>query len=317
VAIERVAGYAAGDVAAGIAAAVEHLGGWGAFVRAGQRVLVKPNFIAAAPPERPAQTHPVVVAELCRQLIDCGAKPIVADSPAWGSLWQAARAIRLMPMLRRLGVPLAEFNRPRRVSNRAGKVFARFTLDALVLEADVVINLPKLKAHRQLLMTCAIKNMFGCVPGKRKAWWHFKAGNYENYFARMLVEVFNLIGPGLTIIDAIEAMEGDGPIRGQARKVGLLLASRDGAALERVCAEIVGVPPRRLRTLVAAKELGYGACDLRDIELRGAGLQDVRVTGFVLPRLIPIGFSLPRVVRSTLKNAWLMHRPSRRPPVPV
>ncbi len=221
-------------------------------------------------------------------------------------------------MLRRLGVPLAEFDRPRRVRNRRGRVYRQLTVDALALEVDAIVNLPKLKTHRQLLMTCAIKNMFGCVPGKRKAWWHFKAGNYENYFARMLVELFSLLNPTLTIIDAIDAMEGEGPMRGKARRLGLLLASRDGPALERICAELVGVHPRRLRMLVAAKELGYGTCDLNNIEVVGAGIEDIRVPDFVLPRLIPIGFSLPRVVRSALKNAWLSRgRTARLPPVPA
>jgi uncharacterized protein (DUF362 family) len=158
------------------------------------------------------------------------------------------------------------------------------------------------------MLTVAIKNMFGCVNGRRKAWWHVKAGSYENYFGRMLVDVFFMLRPVVTIVDAIIAMEGKGPISGTARSMGLLLAATDGPALERVAARIVGIKPGELRTLQAARELGVGTPYLEQIDIVGPPLSEIRVTDFEFPRLLPIGFSIPRFVKGSLKQVWLKRK---------
>jgi len=312
VVIRRATDYTSSTLSAAIASAIEPLGGWAAWVRRGDRVLVKPNCITAAPAEQHAQTHPEFVAEICRQLLDFGARPIVGDSPAWGSLPGVARKSGLTSSLERLRVPLVPLNRPVRLENTAGRVYRHLTLDRSAIEADVIVNVPKLKAHRQLYVTFAIKNMFGCVPGKRKAWWHFKAGSYENYFARMLCEVYLLTRPAVTIMDAIVGQEGDGPVKGTPRPIGLVMASTDAPALARIACEIIGAEPHRVRTLRAAAELGIGVPQIDRIEVLGDPIDAVRIPDFRFPKLIPIGFSLPRVVRSTLKNAWILHQEGSR-----
>jgi uncharacterized protein (DUF362 family) len=305
--------YEESVVSSAVAHAIDALGGWGAFVSRGDRVLVKPNCITGAPPEQPAQTHPAVILEVCRQLRDVGCRPFVGDSPAWGSLRGNLRKLGALDALEHLGVPVVDFKQPVRAANPRGQVFKRLTVDAAALEADAILNLPKFKTHQQLLMTVAIKNMFGCVGGRRKALWHCKAGSYENYFARMLVETYVLLQPAISIVDAIVAMEGKGPARGTPRPLNLLLASADGVAIERVSADIIGVEPSRMRTLAAARELNVGVADLDRIDIVGPPLSEVRVTDFQLPRLIRIGFSIPRLVRGALKNAWLVHRDNRCP----
>ena len=239
VAIERAVSYDPTEVRRAVAQAIDHLGGWPRLIQPDQRVLVKPNCIAAAAPEQPAQTHPAMILEVCRQLLEIGARPFVGDSPAWGSLPGNLRRLGVLEDLERLGVPLVEFKNPVRAENPRGRVFRRLTVDAAALGADAIVNLPKFKAHGQLLLTAAIKNMFGCVGGRRKAWWHVKAGSYENYFGLMLVETFELLRPAVTIIDAITAMEGRGPMRGQPYPMNLVLASTDGPALECVAATTI------------------------------------------------------------------------------
>jgi len=206
VCIQRAASYDPRVVEAAIRQAVDDLGGWAALVKPGDRVLVKPNCITPSPPEQHAQTHPAVILEVCRQLLDFGARPFVGDSPAWSSLRANLGKLGILPDLAALGVPVVPFKNPVRAANPQGKVFGKLTVDRAALEADAIVNLPKLKAHRQVLLTAAIKNMFGCVNGRRKAWWHVKAGNYENYFGLMLVETFELLRPVVTILDAIVAM---------------------------------------------------------------------------------------------------------------
>ncbi|MEP0842333.1 MAG: DUF362 domain-containing protein [Phycisphaerae bacterium] len=311
VAVERADSYAPPVLRAAIERAVARLGGWRALVRPGDRVLVKPNCIAASSPEQAAQTHPAVILEVCRQLIDFGARPFVGDSPAWGSLAGNLRAMGALDELERLGVPLVDFKRAVKADNPRGKVFHRLTVDAAALEADAIVNLPKFKAHRQLVLTAAIKNMFGCVTGRRKAWWHVKAGGYDNYFGRMLVETFELLRPAVTLIDAVTAMEGNGPMRGSPRAMNLILASTDGPALERVSAELVGIKPTALRTLLAARELEIGTPYLDRVDVAGLPLAEARVADFVMPKMMPIGFSLPRVVKGAFKNAWLVHQQNK------
>lgn len=308
VVLRKATDYDVATLRAEIGSAVELLGGWGRWVRRGDRVLVKPNCIAAATADEQAVTHPAFVVEICRQLLDFGAKPFVGDSPAWGSLAGVARKCGLTPMLKRLGVPLVSLNRPMRVENASGRVFRHFTLDRKAVEADVILNVPKLKAHCQLYVTFAIKNMFGCVCGKRKAWWHFKAGTFDNYFARMLCEVYALLNPALTIMDAIVGMEGQGPRRGTPRPIGAILVSSDAPAIERIACELIGADPRQVRTLRAAAELGIGTPQREHIELIGDPLDAVRISDFQFPRMVPIGFSFPRLVRSTLSNAWILRQ---------
>lgn len=308
VSISRANTYAPEEVRAAVSEAVAGLGGWERLIRRGDRVLVKPNCITAAPPEQPAQTHPAVILEVCRQLIDAGARPFVGDSPAWGSLHACLGKLGMLPELDRLGVPVQVFNRPVHAENPRGRVFHHLTVDRAALEADAIVNLPKFKAHRQLMLTVAIKNMFGCVNGRRKAWWHVKAGGYENYFGRMLIDVFEMLRPAVTIIDAIVAMEGKGPVSGTPRPMGLLLAGTDGPALERVAAHIVGLKPSELRTLQAARELEVGTPYLERIEVLGPELNEIHVDDFQFPYLLPIGFSIPRFVKGSLKQAWLSRK---------
>jgi uncharacterized protein (DUF362 family) len=311
VSIERAGSYEPVEVAAALDRLVAPLGGWQQLVRRGDRVLVKPNCISNIPAEQPAQTHPALIVAVCQQLLDAGARPFVGDSPAWGSLTGNLRQLGVLEELGRLGVPVVEFKNAVRAENPRGKVFRKLTVDAAALEADAIVNLPKFKSHRQLLLTAAIKNMFGCVSGRRKALWHVKAGGYENYFGRMLVETFEMLRPAVTIVDAIVAMEGNGPVRGTPRPLGLLLASTDGPALERVCADLVGIKPAQLRTLAAARELDVGTPYLERIDVHGVPLPEARVSDFVLPKLLPIGFSIPRLVKGAFKNAWLVHQQQR------
>jgi uncharacterized protein (DUF362 family) len=112
-----------------VAEVLAGLGGLKALVRRGDRVLVKPNCIAATLPEQAAQTHPVVILEVCRQLLDMGARPFVGDSPAWGSLHACLGKLGLLPELARLGVPVVPFNNPVHAENPRGHVFHRLTVD--------------------------------------------------------------------------------------------------------------------------------------------------------------------------------------------
>ena len=166
----------------------ELLGGVETFIKRGDTVLLKPNFIAPRSHRHSAaQTHPAVILETARLLKDYGAKPFVADSPAWANVAVCARVLGLTEPLRRLGVPIRQLNAPRNCRLAPGG--PKVGISAAALDADVIVNLPKFKTHQQMVATFAVKNMFGCVSGKRKALWHFRKGNTTSEFAGLLVGV--------------------------------------------------------------------------------------------------------------------------------
>ncbi len=283
----------------------ELLGGLGAFLKRGDTVLLKPNFIAPRSHRHSAaQTHPAVILEVAKLVKDYGAKPFVADSPAWANVAICARLLELTEPLRRLGVPLQQLNAPRRCRlDSNGPVIG---ISSAALDADAIINLPKFKTHQQLVATFAVKNMFGCVSGKRKALWHFRQGSTPGAFAGLLVGVCQYLKPAVTIIDGIVAMHGQGPIRGPSKPLGWLIGGIDPIACEVVCSRLIGLEPDRLPILQAARQIGYGCSDPRRIEVVGDALPSTPCPDFKMANLTPVKFSFVRVCRSITRQLLLL-----------
>ena len=173
------------------------------------------------------------------------------------------------------------------------------------MDADVVINLPKIKSHVQLVMTLSVKNLFGCVPGKMKAWWHMEAGKDATRFGSMLVETARAINPDLTIIDGIIAHQGNGPSKGEPRHLGILGASTNIFALDRAILEILQVDPTIVPTIAVARELGL-CPELEEMDFPHQHPRELKVEDWKLPdALVPIDFGLPRILRSTFKNLYI------------
>jgi uncharacterized protein (DUF362 family) len=304
VSLQRCMSYEAQAVRAGVIAALEPFGGMGAFVKPGNRVLLKPNYVMARPAERGANTHPAVIAEVARLVIESGGEPLVADSPGWGTAQGVAHANGLAAAARGLELPVVTLRRSQWRPTR-GKAVRGIRIANEVLGADVVINLPKFKAHQQMVLTLAVKNLFGCLPGRRKAWLHMKSKDDPHWFGRMLVENYLAVNPTFAIMDGIIAMEGKGPGNGDPRPMNLLMAAVDHVAMDRVAAELAGVPWREVFTLAAAEAMGVGVTDLSRIEILGDRIDDLRQPDFRLPRLMGISFSPWRVARGWVRNLLL------------
>jgi uncharacterized protein (DUF362 family) len=179
-------------------------------------------------------------------------------------------------------------------------------LSSIALDADVIINLPKFKSHQQLTATFAVKNMFGCVSGKRKALWHFRRGAEARRFCGLLIDIYRYLSPAVTIIDGVMAMDGRGPIRGRTRPLGWLIGGTDPIACERVCCELIGTRAEVMPVITTAREMRFGCADLERIEVVGDEMADRICTDFELPELVPIRFSLYRVCKSVAKQAVLL-----------
>ena len=137
-----------------------------------------------------------------------------------------------------------------------------------ILDADILISLPKFKTHGLTVMTGAIKNSYGILPGAQKARLHGLAGSPPR-FHQVIVEVFRQRVPDLFIMDAVVGMEGNGPASSDLREIGLVLAADNAVAMDAVVARMMGLDPGRLRFLQIARELGLGEFDAGEIQIEG------------------------------------------------
>ncbi|MEM9543309.1 MAG: DUF362 domain-containing protein [Cyanobacteria bacterium P01_E01_bin.42] len=282
---------------------LEPLGGIEAFVKPGDRVLLKPNLLTGSQPTRECVTRPEIVRCVAQMVREAGGEPFLGDSPAFGSAKGVAKNNGYLPFLEELNIPIIEFSGQRHAVENEN--FNHLRLSKEALDADVVINLPKVKSHMQLTMTLGVKNLFGCVPGKMKAWWHLEAGKDANRFGEMLVETARAIAPDLTIIDGIIGHEGNGPSGGDPRFLGIMGASADVFALDLALLDLLHVKSTLVPTVVAAKNLGI-CPEFTQIHFPNLHPSDLQVKDWKLPdALMPIDFGLPRILRSTFKHFYI------------
>lgn len=291
---------------AAIASLLEPIGGMSAFVRPGERVLLKPNMLAAKAPEKAVTTHPEVLRAVIEEVKKAGGIPLVGDSPGIGGIRKVAEKSGMLRVIEETGAELVEFSEVVEVQGTG--IFKRIGLARPYLNADKLINLPKLKTHEMMTLTCCVKNLFGAVVGTAKAGWHLKAGADREMFARMLVEIYLLRKPELNIVDAVVAMEGNGPGSGDPRDVGLLLAGTNAVAVDMIAAEIAGIPEKLLYVERAAKKLGIDGADRGTITTTGLALEEARVSDFRLPHISDVQFGLPPFLKNRLRH-YLTSRP--------
>lgn len=282
---------------------LEPLGGMAGFVKPGQRVLLKPNLLTGSRPTKECTTRPELVYAVAQMVIAAGGQPFLGDSPAFGSAKGVAIANGYQPLIQELNLPIIDFHGKR--YETVSENFNHLLLSKEVIEADVVINLPKVKSHSQLTLTLGVKNLFGCVPGKMKAWWHLEAGKDADRFGEMLVETARAINPDLTILDGIIGHEGNGPSGGEPRALGILAAASNIFALDRAMVEILNVPPHQVPTVAASQRLGV-CPELDDIQFPNLHPDLLKIDDWRLPdKLMPIDFAMPRVIKSTFKHFYI------------
>lgn len=304
VSLLRARSYAVEEVARTLQELLVPLGGMGAIVKPGDRVLLKPNLLTGARPTKECVTRPEIVYCVGELVKAAGGHPFLGDSPAFGTARGVAEANGYLPWLERAHIPVQELQGQRYATEASGE-FAHLLLSQEAMDADVVINLPKVKSHLQLTLTLGVKNLFGCVPGKMKAWWHMEAGKDRDRFGTMLVETARAIAPQLTIADGILGHEGNGPSGGEPRALGILGASTDVFALDRALVDVLQGDPTAIPTLVQSQRLGL-CPPLTEIEFPLQRPEELAIADWQFPQqLMPIDFGLPRVVRSTFKHFYI------------
>lgn len=281
--------------------AFSYFGGIESLVNKGENILLKPNLLLKASARSGVITHPFVVKAVADIVKTAGGLPAVGDSPAFGRVRQVAAACGLLPLLKKDNIPIVSFR-----GNRSFHGKARIT--DTVRDFDKIINIPKLKAHSQMLFSGAVKNLFGLVAGKVKAWRHFKARGSHEKFSLMVLAIYKQVCPSFTIVDAIDIMEKTGPRGGPVRRVGLLFAGINCISIDRVVCDAFGINPERVPLLKAARKYGFNGCRLRNIQIEGDDVSDVMSEKYIFPeKLNEISFSFPRVIKSVLRHLVTVH----------
>lgn len=260
--------------------AINLLGGIDVFIKPKSKVLVKPNLLMAKEPASGIDTHPEVVRAIVKILKEIDCSIYLGDGPnVWGTQAENVDEVYKRSGMKMVaeeeGIELVKFDKKR----WRGK----FPLTAWLDNCDYLVNIPKFKTHDLTILTGAIKNLFGLVPGTYKTELH------KNYFlaeefSKILVDIYQQARPHLTIIDGIIAMEGDGPATGgKLRKTALLLAGADAVALDSILALIMGLLAEDILTTKEAAKRGLGAADINSITVLGEKLEDVITEPFLLP----------------------------------
>ena len=263
-------------------------------------VVIKPNLLAPAPPDKAIVTHPLVIRAAAEYVLEKGAKPQISDSSAMGSFQKVLKESGIIEALKGLDVEYKEFKTSVKVD--IGEPFGKIDIAEDAINADILINLPKLKTHTQMLLTLGVKNLFGCIVGMRKPEWHFRTGVDRKMFAKLLVTIYKAVSPAMTIIDAILAMEGQGPgRRGTPKHLGVLMGSRDGIALDIAACKMLGIQPDKLLTNKLAKDMGFTN---KAVEIEG---NFPEIKHFKMPDITPLVFGPQKLHRFMRKH--LVQRP--------
>lgn len=264
-----LATYDQPQVDAAIRQGIELLGGIGQFVSPGEKVLLKPNLLSRALPQRAITTHPAVFAGLCRLLREEGyAHLSYGDSPGNPTTTpeKAVDACGLASVAAKFDIPLGDFASGSVVQYPEGRTARSFYLCKAVQECDALINLCKMKTHALERITGAVKNLYGCITGVNKATGHAHYPD-SDVFADMLTDLNLFIRPRLHIMDGVLAMEGNGPTSGTPISMDVLLFSADPVALDSVFSGLIHLDPAAVPTCVSGAKAGLGVMDFSQIDI--------------------------------------------------
>jgi len=269
-------------------------------VSRGSHVLLKPNLLSGRSAGHLACTHPAFVAAAAEWFVSQGAKVAIGDSPAFGTAKGVMRATGIEKALAPLPVACINFDHSTQVKLSGG---VKVDIARAALECDMLVNLPRVKAHSQLFVTLGVKNYFGTVVGFQKPWWHLRYGNHAEKFAAHLVDLLEVLPAGVTLLDGIVAMHGTGPISGLPYSLGLVAGALNPVALDTALLQILGLDPAQsaLWRECAIRNLSGSDPEMLDYTLLKPA--EVMVEDFKAPVILkPVSFNPLRMVVSACRR---------------
>jgi uncharacterized protein (DUF362 family) len=263
-------------------------------------VLLKPNLISSRNSGL-ACTHPAVVRAAVRYFLDKGCPVVVGDSPAFGSAQKVADSNGLTAALHGMGARFVSLDCPQQTE------IGPFTagISKWALEAGLIVNLPKVKAHCQMGISGGVKNLFGTICGFRKAWVHFRQGDKENRFPSFFVHLMHALPRTITLMDGITAMHKTGPTHGEAYALGFLGGSCSTVALDTALYQTLGLEPKDVPIWEECIGQGIRGALTQDVRFPQCAPEDFPGKGFEVPKILdPQVFGPGRLVRSLGKRLW-------------
>jgi len=265
-------------------------------VSAGTRVLLKPNLLCARSAEHLACTHPAFVSAVAEWFVNQGAKVAIGDSPAFGTAKGVMRAIGIEEALSGLPVERVNFDQSTPVKLPGG---VTVDIAQAALDCDMLVNLPRIKAHSQLYVTLGIKNYFGTVVGFQKAWWHLRYGNDAAQFASYLLDLLTVLPAGITLLDGIVAMHETGPISGRPYSLGLVAGAINPVALDTAILQLLGLDMAKSALWQVCVNRGLAGADPGILDYPLLKPEEVSAKDFKVPAMLkPVSFNPLRVVVS-------------------
>jgi uncharacterized protein (DUF362 family) len=280
---------------------IKPLGGIEKFIKKGERVLLKTNLLNASEPEKSVVTNPIFIKRVAEEIFKNNAIPFIGDSPSGPFTKRRLEKVYaksgMTKLSDELGIDLNYNTKTQKVTIPNGKRLKKTSICNYAIEADKIISLPKLKTHSLMIMTLAIKNMYGVIPGLTKARYHSMFIR-RKAFAEMLIDILSIIKPDLTIMDGIISMEGDGPAGGSPVKLDLVIASENPYAIDLAVCQILNIEPVGIPTIkeskirkLLPKEIIYPLIKPNDIKYENFELPSTAgyiLTGKKIPDKYPI-----------------------------
>lgn len=252
----------------------------------GKKILLKPNILSDALPEKALTTRPEFVREVILYFQEEGADEIyVGDSPALPGIGFKGKKCGIASVVKETGVRWADFSKEKiTVSSKTAKIQKEFKATSFVNNVDMIISLPKLKTHQFMFFTGAVKNLFGLLPGITKSPFHVRYTD-RNAFGEMILDLLEVIKPSYAIMDGIIAMEGPGPANGTPRPMKVVLGSRNLPALDIIASSLIGYDPMDIPTNRLALMRKFGINSPQDIQIVGDDPEKIKVADFhLIPR---------------------------------
>ncbi len=312
VSVVKCGGYA--DVRGAVEKAVDLIGGIEKFVKKGDKVVIKPNFVSKKKPEEAVTTNPALLRAVIELSEKAGGIVTVAESP--GGPYNAAALKSVYTVcgayeaVKSTNAKLNFDTGFTEVSYPEGRTVKSIPIINPILDADVIISLPKLKTHAMTSYTGAVKNLFGVIPGTHKAELHFRLDE-RKAFCSMLVDLHECVKPTLSIMDAVWGMEGNGPTAGVNRHIGLVMASENAHALDLASCYLIDYRPEEVDTVREAIERGLVADSAEKLEIEGEDLKPLVIRDFLKPES---HFNLLKLISLPASlNAWVVNALASKP----
>lgn len=272
-------------------------------LRPDMKIVIKPNLISAHKPDHAATTNPNILIAIVNVLHEYGCTNItIADSPG---------GVYASPILKNIYSvcgfkPLEEIATLnydtgwKEIKAPEGSCVHSFNIINPIVEADYIINAAKLKTHTMTTLSAGIKNLFGCIPGLQKPEMHYRFPEIDK-FSNMLIDLSKTVAPNITILDAVDGMEGNGPNAGTPKHLGLTFASRDMYTQDWIAADLIGIEPETVSMLRIAKEKGYA--NPEHAEITGI-TESIAKTPFLIPESVAFDFMarFPRFMQKPLNK---------------